>query len=167
MPTVTIDQARVDVPAGTYELIALRVLLDCSADEALLLLCPGGVNRGLPDGGALQVCDGMAFVTTEQMVYRPSPRHKRAPSRGEKGTICPQDVDAQALLTSSCGLESERARWAVDEGGAAYCARSDNVGGWHGYPVRLSKVPNAIVKHWVGEERLTVAMLRADKLRTG
>ena len=126
-----------------------------------------GIERALADADSIDVVEGTSFLTGDPLVYRPSPKHKRRPSRGVKGTFCPRDVDADALLARSYRLEGRaRERWATS-GGCAFCARPDNAGGWHGYPVRFTEVPIQIIRRWLRDGLITARELRSDRLCQG
>jgi len=142
------------------------VLLGCDENDSLVLLSEG-VDRALLDTEELEITGGQVFATVQRRLYRGSPRHERTPAMGVKGTICPKGVHPQALLDSSYGCEEEAARWAVTDEGCAFCARSDNAGGWHGYPVRPSHVPIKIIRQLLHDGKLNARTLSADKLCTG
>lgn len=85
----------------------------------------------------------------EAPLYESNPKHKEPWQRGAKGSLCPKDVDAQALLAASV-IDPKRPgkRYATD-GNHAYCGQQHLPGRWHGYPVQWREVPAAIVRDWV------------------
>ena len=85
------------------------------------------------------------------MKYEPNPKHKEPWSRGQKGSLCPKDIDSAGLLKDSVSVG--RKRYAHLDG-RAYCARSHRDGVWHGYPVGWSEVPECLRNRWKKEGRI-------------
>lgn len=96
--------------------------------------------------------------------YQPNPKHKPLPTPGRHGSICPQNVDAQALLSES-HLYGEK-RYATD-GSAAFCAQCHDADRnlWHGYPVSWAEVPPRIRQMWVGTGKVMRRTIRHDRRR--
>ena len=68
------------------------------------------------------------------MDYESSPKHKTPWQRGNRGALCPGEIDlttARKLLAES--EANGDARYAVHDG-RAYCARQHGPNKWHGYP---------------------------------
>lgn len=80
--------------------------------------------------------------------YEPRLKHKRYPSPGKRGSLCPKDVDPVRLLRDS--VPDGNQRYATD-GERAYCAQCDDPVQdiWHGYPVPWNDVPQKIVNAWI------------------
>lgn len=78
-----------------------------------------------------------------RIVYEPNPKHKRIPSPGRKGSLCPTDANGSSLLRSSDLVDNQR--YATD-GVNAYCAQRHDPGNdpsqelWHGYPIGWDEV---------------------------
>lgn len=108
--------------------------------------------------------------------YRGNDKHKRRPTRGVKGTFCPEwthvapDIDgnlgndmfnhswaltrAQFLLESSVCDIGSRERFATGDG-VAFQVQPTNDGTFHGYPVPWDKVPAYLTRAWRNERRVT------------
>lgn len=163
---VSFDGTSVMLPAGDVSVRELRRILSMAESHTLAAVI-GEVERSLDESETIVVKRGAAFFSFPALIYRPSPKHKRVPSRGVKGTICPHDVDPIGLLRSSYALVPKPdQRWATVKG-CAFCARSDNAGAWHGYPVQLSHVPAQIWRLWLEEGKINLRDLRYDKLCEG
>jgi hypothetical protein len=105
-----------------------------------------------------------AVATLPPLRYEPNPKHKPLPTPGRHGSICPQDVNAQALLS-----ESElvgRKRYATN-GLEAFCAQCHDPGRnlWHGYPIAWAEVPPRIRGLWIGSGKVTSRAIRRDRRR--
>lgn len=93
-------------------------------------------------------------------VYDPNPKHKRSPQPGRRGTLCPPDVDAQALLaTATADPRNARQRFNIHDGEAyralpANAANADGDDLWHGHPIPLGDVPARVQRQWVTDGRL-------------
>ena len=88
------------------------------------------------------------------MRYQSNPKHKEPWQRGNRGSLCPKDIDqriAQELLEGSAA--ADRKRYAVRDG-RAYCAQQHRAGLWHGYPVGWVEVPVALRIRWKREGRV-------------
>jgi hypothetical protein len=86
--------------------------------------------------------------TLQALRYEPNPKHKEPWQRGAKGSLCPKDVDAPALLAASAiDPEHPGKRYATD-GERAYCGQEHRPGRWHGYPVQWREVPAVILREW-------------------
>jgi hypothetical protein len=158
-----VDGVTTSVPRGKYRVGRLKGLIGVAADRHVALI-DGAVERCLADDEEIAIPNPATISTVDPLVYRPSPKHKREPSRGFKGTICQRGVPAQDLLVRSyvdAAVPGKRWAWAE---GCAYCAHYDNAGGWHGWPVRLSEVPPAIWRRWLSEQIITSRDLRRNVL---
>jgi hypothetical protein len=70
----------------------------------------------------------------QPLLYEPNPKHKEPWQRGARGSLCPPDVDATALLaTSETDPRHPGKRYATD-GRRAYCGHEHALGRWHGFP---------------------------------
>lgn len=144
-----------ELAAGTIRADELKAALGIDAARRLRLDGPGE-PRLLSDDETVELRAEMAFSDVEWLRYVRSLKHKREPSRGIKGSICPDDLDAdhaQELLESSIP-DSGRKRWATD-GERFFAAHPDGVGGWHGWPEPLERVPVAILRRWRADGPLT------------
>jgi hypothetical protein len=163
---IVFNGAPFEIPTGMRRVSDVTRVLPVPEGDVLMLV-DRGVEQPLVDHEEIDVRSGVTLISLPPLNYRPSPKHKRAPSRGVKGTFCPHDVDPESLLRRSYALVANpRERWATS-GGCAFCARSDNADGWHGYPVRLSDVPVPIWRLWLEEGKITQRDLRYDKLCEG
>jgi hypothetical protein len=92
-----------------------------------------------------------------QIVYEPNPKHKRIPSPGRHGSLCPRDADGPRLLSSSVLVGTKR--YATD-GVNAYCAQRHDPGNvperetWHGYLIGWEEVPPSLTAQWVAEDKV-------------
>jgi hypothetical protein len=84
------------------------------------------------------------------MAYQGIGKHKEPWQRGRRGSQCPRDVDASALLSSSVAHpRNARRRYATD-GTRFFEARPSNVQDaagddlWHGHPCDIATVPSTI-----------------------
>jgi filamentous hemagglutinin len=78
--------------------------------------------------------------------YQGNPKHKEPWQPGRRGTLCPPDIilgRARQLLEAS--VLQGRVRYSADKG-RAMCARPDNAGHWHGYPIGWHYVPHDVIK---------------------
>lgn len=96
----------------------------------------------------------------EPLRYEPNPKHKEPWQRGARGSLCPPDVNAPALLAKS-ELDPGRPgkRFATD-GHRAYCGHEHAPGCWHGFPVGWRSVPAKILKVWLADKRVSKRDLR-------
>jgi len=101
-------------------------------------------------------------VDVQSLAYEPNPKHKPTPTPGRRGSICPRDVDATALLRASTLWDNKR--YATD-GTNAYCAQRHSENSWHGYPVGWDEVPPAVVAGWVAENKVERRTIRRAKRR--
>ncbi len=137
-----------ELAAGAVRVDELKAAVGVDATRRLRLDEPGE-PRLLDDDEVIELHGGMAFSDVEWLRYVASVKHKREPSRGVKGSLCPDDVDAaraQELLESSVP-DSGRKRWATD-GERFFAAHPDGIGGWHGWPEPIERVPVAILRRW-------------------
>jgi hypothetical protein len=144
-----------ELDAGPIRAEELKSALGMDPSRRLRLDEPGG-PRLLDDDEILELFAGMAFSSVEWLRYRRSLKHKREPSHGVKGSICPDDVDtdrAQELLEASVPGPG-RKRWATD-GERFFAAHPDNAGGWHGWPEPVERVPVPILRRWRADGTLT------------
>jgi hypothetical protein len=106
--------------------------------------------------------DAVAAMPAAQ--YEPNPKHKPLPTPGRHGSICPQDVNAQALLSES---EVHGKKRYATNGSEAFCAQCHDVGRnlWHGYPVSWAEVPPRIRQIWVAKGKVSSRTIRRDRRR--
>jgi len=162
---IYLDGARRRVPTGQARVTALRSLLHVPADR-WLSLHEEDFERFVAGAESLLVSAGARLTTCSPLTYRPSPKHKREPARGRKGSLCPGGVDGYSLLAQSYRLHVKpRRRWAT-EAGLAYCAMDDNAGAWHGYPVPMTDVPSPIWRSWLSSGKISARDLRAATIPT-
>lgn len=132
----------------------------------------GGAGRGVT-----------ARPSSRPLAYRGSPKHKRRPARGRKGTRCPEwsheaaggrlgtDIDghpweetvAAVMLASSTPDPDGSGRRFATERGMAFVAHDTEEGTWHGYPVPWNDVPATLKDRWRAEKRVS----RRDLTRYG
>lgn len=96
--------------------------------------------------------DGVEEATVpieEALLYEPNPKHKEPWQRGARGSLCPKDVDAPALLAASVIDPKQPGKRYATDGHRAYCGQEHRPGRWHGYPVQWREVPAAIRRDWV------------------
>lgn len=144
-----------ELEAGQTRADDLKAALGIDPTRRLRLDGPGE-QRLLDDAETVELYPGMVFSHVEWLRYARSLKHKREPSRGVKGSICPEDLDedrAQHLLESSVP-DDGRKRWATD-GERFFAAHPDNAGGWHGWPEPIERVPVAILRRWQADGTLT------------
>lgn len=94
------------------------------------------------------------------MEYAGNAKHKEPWQPGQRGSLCPREVDAeaaQALLEDSVADGTKR--YATD-GDRAYCAQEHEPGHWHGYPVGWKEVPERVVRFWRSSSRVTRRAIR-------
>jgi hypothetical protein len=103
---------------------------------------------------------GDAGQESEEPVYESNPKHATPWQRGKRGSLCPADADAPALLAAS-RFDPQRPgkRYATD-GRRAYCGQEHLPGRWHGYPVDWREVPSAIRKELVVENNVSKRNLK-------
>jgi hypothetical protein len=80
--------------------------------------------------------------------YESNPKHKEPWQRGAKGSLCPKDVDAAALLAASAIDPKHPGKRYATDGARAYCGQEHRPGCWHGYPVQWREVPTVILREW-------------------
>jgi hypothetical protein len=163
-PAIEIDGTTQPINRGRTTVAQLKA--DAGLDAQVQVAeRKGPLEHCLLDDEEIVVSAETTLVAMDALVYAPSSKHKPMPSRGIKGTICPPDVDAQLLLLkrSDRDLSRPRKRWAWADG-CAYCAHYDNVGSWHGWPVRLSEVPRAVWQGWLAAGRISTRDLKRDYL---
>lgn len=85
----------------------------------------------------------------EAPLYESNPKHKEPWQRGAKGSLCPKNVDAPALLAASVFDPKRPGKRYATDGDRAYCGQEHRPGRWHGYPVQWREVPAAILRAWV------------------
>jgi hypothetical protein len=86
--------------------------------------------------------------------YVPSDKHKRTPTRGVKGRICPPHVDAQALIDESETHPAMPGKRFATDGERCYAAHPDARGGWHGWPCSRQEVPEQLWRSWIKTGKL-------------
>jgi hypothetical protein len=99
--------------------------------------------------------------------YVGSPKHKRGPSRGRRGSLCPGEIDAakaQRLLERSIPVPHEGVnskRYCTD-GSRAFCAHCHDISQneWHGFPVGWHEVPPAVRHRWLQDGTIKAKVLR-------
>lgn len=115
--------------------------------------------------------------------YRGSEKHKNRPSRGAKGTLCPEwthstpqgeykndpfqydwaQTEAHKLFETAIGHpEGEDRRYATMNG-IAFEAKPTNDGAWHGYPIPWQSVPTSILTGWLDQGVITTKQLKKQK----
>jgi hypothetical protein len=121
-------------------------------------------SGGIGDGTSPQRARVESAAPTPIPQYEPNPKHKPLPTPGRRGSICPQDVDADALLSDS-ELHGKK-RYATN-GSEAFCAQCHDVvrNLWHGYPVSWAEVPPGIRNMWVGSGKVSSRTIRRDRRR--
>lgn len=104
------------------------------------------------------------ILRAHTMLYEPNPKHKSDPTPGVHGSLCPQDVDPQALLQQS--QQYGRKRYATD-GEWAFCAMCHDAerDRWHGYPVGWAEVPPTLRAQWVQDGKVATRIVRRGKRR--
>jgi cytochrome c peroxidase len=97
----------------------------------------------------------------QPLQYQPNPKHKPLPTPGRHGSICPKDVNAQALLLGSEVYGKKRY---ATNGLDAFCAQCHDVDHnlWHGYPVSWAEVPPRIRTIWVKNGTVARRTIRQD-----
>lgn len=101
-----------------------------------------------------------------RIVYELNPKHKRMPSPGRKGSLCPIEANGPELLRSSDLIGNKR--YATD-GVNAYCAQRHDPGNdpsrelWHGYLIGWEEVPPLLVTQWVAEDKVQRRTIRRAK----
>ena len=115
--------------------------------------------------------------------YRGSEKHKNRPSRGGKGTLCPEW--AHATPTGRLGNDPFSHDWAQTEAhrlfqhavphpaglqkryatknGIAFEAKPTNDDTWHGYPIPWESVPASIVEQWLEQATVTSKQIKQHK----
>lgn len=93
--------------------------------------------------------DGGAVPEEEAPLYESNPKHSEPWQRGARGSLCPEDVDAPALLAASVFDPKRPGKRYATDGKRAYCGQQHRPGRWHGYPVQWREVPSAILRDWV------------------
>lgn len=99
------------------------------------------------------------------MEYEPNPKHKPLPSPGRRGSICPDEVNAPALLRQSqTTASSGDRRWATD-GERAFCAQQHDSERdlLHGYPVAWTEVPPKLVQEWISSGLASRRAVRRER----
>lgn len=115
--------------------------------------------------------------------YRGSPKHKRRPGFGRKGTLCPEW--AHETVEGDLGNDPFAHPWAktlahelfaqseedptgsgkryATMHGIAFAAQATGDGTWHGYPEPWNKVPADLKSKWQDEGKVTAWALRKYK----
>lgn len=107
------------------------------------------------------------------LLYRGSLKHKNRPSRGLKGTLCPEwthTVGNEGFAEDSFGhrwcetvahrlfenttVWTEGRRFATERG-VAFEAKPTADGTWHGFPVPWESVPPLILNQWLQEGKVS------------
>jgi hypothetical protein len=101
------------------------------------------------------------------VIYEPNDKHKPVPTSGRRGSICPRDVDSEALLRGS-GLAPNGGKRFNTDGERAYCAQRHDPerDAWHGYPIAFAEVPPPILKEWLGSGRVERRAVRREAGRS-
>src|ERR1700683_2023948 len=104
-----------------------------------------------PSTGDTYQCDATDYQKADSqgltMRYEPNPKHKEPWQRGARGSLCPLDADAPALLAASeLDPEHPGKRYAPD-GVRAYCGHEHSPGCWHGFPIEWRAVPQRSATH--------------------
>ncbi len=115
--------------------------------------------------------------------YRGSTKHKDRPTRGRKGTLCPDWTHATAAggygndplkhdwentLAHQLFAQSEPdpggsgKRYAT-QNGIAFAAQPTGDGTWHGYPEPWNKVPADLKEKWQDEGKVKTSSLKKYK----
>lgn len=100
--------------------------------------------------------------------YRGSPKHKKRPGEGSKGTLCPEwthetasgglgdDMFAHAWskteaakLFAQALVDPDSGRRFATSRGIAFEAKSTGDGTWHGYPIPWQSVPDRFRRQWL------------------
>ncbi|WRH65628.1 MAG: hypothetical protein RSE13_17585 [Planktothrix sp. GU0601_MAG3] len=83
-----------------------------------------------------------------RLKYDPSPKHRQQGEIGIKGTLMDlSDIEAQEVLDESYINDwFEGKKYYGYKNGNFYEFQPDNVGGYHGYPVKSDKVPSRVLK---------------------
>jgi hypothetical protein len=107
----------------------------------------------------------MGMAKGEAMQYVGSPKHKSAPSRGRRGSLCPADIDqarAQTLLESGLPTAGAQSKRFCTDGKRAFCAQRHDAARneWHGYPVAWHEVPPKICRRWLEDGTITERIRR-------
>ncbi len=112
-------------------------------------------------------------------IYRGSPKHKKRPGQGRKGTLCPEwthvglgnaptahqwDGSAAQEMFNESELDPTGSgkRYATMKG-VAFAAQDTADGTWHGYPEPWQKVPADLKDKWLDNGKVTRADLRRYK----
>lgn len=115
--------------------------------------------------------------------YRGSLKHKKRPSQGAKGTLCPEWThstldcgfgnepfehnwsltEAHKLLANSTPHPDDEDRRYATMKGIAFEAKPTNDGTWHGYPVPWEGVPSAVIDQWLEKKSVTNRQIRDQK----
>lgn len=114
--------------------------------------------------------------------YRGSPKHKRRPSRGRKGTFCPEWT--HATPAGGLGKDPHKHDWPnslaqeifelseldpksgkryATMKGIAFAAQRTGEGTWHGYPEPWNKIPAELKAKWQDEGKVTTSNLKRYK----
>ncbi len=94
------------------------------------------------------------------MEYEPNPKHKEPWQRGRRGSLCPADVDGDALLAGSVEHPSNPNRRFATDGCRAYCGQQHRPGLWHGYPESWRQVPQKLWRQWVSDGSVTLKCVK-------
>jgi hypothetical protein len=85
----------------------------------------------------------------DRLQYEPNPKHKEPWQRGARGSLCPPDVDATALLAASVTDPKQPGKRFATDGRRAYCGHEHSPGCWHGFPVEWRQVPAKVRNDWL------------------
>lgn len=92
--------------------------------------------------------------------YEPNPKHKEPWQRGARGSLCPKDADAPALLAASEIDPAHPGKRYATDGTRAYCGHEHLPGCWHGFPVEWRAVPAIIRNAWLAAGRVSRRAVR-------
>jgi hypothetical protein len=90
----------------------------------------------------------------QSLRYEPNAKHKEPWQRGARGSLCPPDVDAAALLEASVADPKHPGKRFATDGRRAYCGHEHAPGVWHGFPVEWRRVPATIRNDWLAGNRV-------------
>jgi hypothetical protein len=96
----------------------------------------------------------------QSLRYEPNPKRKEPWQRGARGSLCPPDADAAALLAASEIDPGHPGKRYATDGRRAYCGHEHALGRWHGFPVEWRKVPAAIRNAWLEVGRVSKRSVR-------
>jgi hypothetical protein len=113
--------------------------------------------------------------------YRGSEKHKNRPSRGPKGTLCPEwthitpeagyasdpflhawsQTEAHTLFAAATACPRGRKSRYATKNGVAFEAKPTGDGTWHGFPIPWKHVPPSIKHGWLQQGMVTTRQIKA------